>query len=262
MWCSSNVKEVFHIDDSTDDILVPIQKWIQPSRHCRHSPHTIHINRNFNSQYIKSQEHEPNVQIESYVATKILLFWLLDTRYLLISLPNRKCSALSNELQSIITKNSYTYHDLESLVGCLNHVMNIIPTDCQSLNRLRQLLQKSRYKRQVNIHRLLLANLLTWKDFLHQANNDITMHLLVFRELIHIYQSDLCEHGLGGYSTSGIVRQWELPTSLLACAHINFLEFLSSIVCIWLEFFEKQIFPSSCLLAMCNSITPAGWLRK
>ena len=193
---------------------------------------------------------------------KILLGCLFDTRHLLIALSNHKFTCWPNELQAIITSMTCTYHDLDSLICRLNYVGYIIPTARHFLSRLRHLLQKSKFKRLIRIPRLVIADLNLWHDFLLQANKGISLNLLTIRSPTHVYRSDSCEHGLGGYSASGIAWRWEIPTHLLARAHINFLEFLWSIVCIWLDILARQIPPSSCLLAMGDSTTAAGWLRK
>ena len=88
------------------------------------------------------------------------------------------------------------------------------------------------------------------------------MNLLTYRSPTHVYHSDACEHGLGGFSAEGKAWRWKIPDKLLSRAHINLLEFLGSIVCIWLDILDKDTPPESCLLAMGDSITAIGWLKK
>ena len=87
------------------------------------------------------------------------------------------------------------------------------------------------------------------------------MNLLTIRQPTHLFRSDACEHGLGGYSAEGTAWRWPLPPHLLARAHINLLEFLASIICIWLEIL-RGVQPESCFLSMGDSTTATGWLRK
>jgi len=87
------------------------------------------------------------------------------------------------------------------------------------------------------------------------------MNLLTFREH-HVYQSDACERGLGGYSASGRAWRWEIPTHLQGRAHINLLEFIAAIVGIWIDIIEGAVVPESCILSMGDNTSATGWLKK
>ena len=56
--------------------------------------------------------------------------------------------------------------------------------------------------------------------------------------------------------------RWEIPEKILSQAHINLLDFLGSIVCIWLDIVDRDTPPESCLLAMGDSTFDVGWLKK
>ena len=88
------------------------------------------------------------------------------------------------------------------------------------------------------------------------------MNLLTYRQPSHLFRSDACEHGLGGYSADGLAWRWPLPNHLLSRAHINLLEFLASIICIWLDILRGNVPPQSCILSMGDSTTATGWLHK
>ena len=88
------------------------------------------------------------------------------------------------------------------------------------------------------------------------------MTLLTYCSPTHVYRSDACKHGIGGFSAEGKARRWKILDKLLSQAHINLLEFLGSIVCIWLDILDKDTPPESCLLAMGDSTTAIGWLKK
>ena len=163
---------------------------------------------------------------------KMLLGWLYDTRRLLISLPDDKYINWSNDIATMRKEKQTSYSDLDTLIGRLNHVGYVIPSARHFLSRIRQLKTKARFRRQVSIPALVLADLDLWIDFLQTAHNGISMNLLTYRSPTHLYRSDACEHGLGGYSAKGLAWRWEIPTHLLSIAHINFLEFLAEIICI------------------------------
>ncbi len=45
-------------------------------------------------------------------------------------------------------------------------------------------------------------------------------------------------------------------------AHINTLEFLASIISIWVDILNNQVSANDCFLSQTDSMTAAGWLRK
>ena len=111
---------------------------------------------------------------------KLLLGWLLDTRHLLISLPDDKLKAWSKDIKSLLGTKQATHPLLDKLVGRLNHVGYIIPTARHFLSRIRKLKTKAKFKRQVSIPALVLANLELWLTFLSSANRGISMNLLTY----------------------------------------------------------------------------------
>ena len=88
------------------------------------------------------------------------------------------------------------------------------------------------------------------------------MNLLTYRSPTNIYCSDTCKHVLSGFLAAGKAWRWKVPDKLLSQAHINLLEFLGSIVYIWLDIVDRDTHPESCLLAMRDSTTAIGWLKK
>lgn len=194
--------------------------------------------------------------------TKLLLGWLLDTRRLQISLPNDKFKAWSDNINDLLATKQATHPLLDKLVGRLNHVGYIIPTARHFLSRIRRLKRKAKFKRKVSIPALVLADLELWLLLLSSANEGISMNLVTYRQPSHLFRSDACEHGLGGYSADGLAWRWPLPTHLLSRAHINLLEFMASIICIWLDILKGNVPPQSCILSMGDSTTATGWLRK
>ena len=194
--------------------------------------------------------------------TKTILGWDIDTRRLTIALPNHKFIAWDNELKTLISSKRCPTKSLECLIGRLNHTGYIIPSARHFLSRIRYLHTKNKYNREANIPATVKGDLTLWRKFLRQARDSISLNLLTYRTPTHVYRSDACERGLGGFSKGGRAWRWEIPKHLQARAHINFLEFLASITCIKLDELEGRITPESCLLAMGDSTTATGWLRK
>jgi hypothetical protein len=68
---------------------------------------------------------------------------------------------------------------------------------------------------------------------------------------------------MGSYSIiTGRAWRWELPLELRLRTSINSLEFLSSIITIWIDISLGIIQPEDCILSQMDSSSAAGWLRK
>ena len=74
---------------------------------------------------------------------KTILGWTLDTRHLLISLPESKVTAWMSNIMTMITHASATAKELDTMLGCLTHVGFIIPMMCHFLNCLHKLQSKA-----------------------------------------------------------------------------------------------------------------------
>ena len=58
---------------------------------------------------------------------QMVLGWLIDTRKLIIILPNDKYLAWRNDIQKIIDDGNVTIEELESVISRLNHVSYVLP---------------------------------------------------------------------------------------------------------------------------------------
>jgi len=94
------------------------------------------------------------------------------------------------------------------------------------------------------------------------ANYGISMNSIAFRKPTHVYRSDSCPHGLGGYSHEGWAWRWYLPENLLFRASNNLLEHLASFISPWVDILAGRLNREDCVLSMTDSTTAEGWLRK
>jgi hypothetical protein len=85
-------------------------------------------------------------------------------------------------------------------------------------------------RRSVKIRGEHLKDLHMMLGFLKIANNGINLNTIAFRQPTHIYRSDLCPAGLGGYSHKGWAWRYYLPPELQICASNNLLEYLAAII--------------------------------
>ena len=159
---------------------------------------------------------------------KICLGWLLDTRRLLVILPDHKFKAWLLQTDSIIQQKSANNDQLSSLLGRLEHVAIVIPMFAHFLNNLRNLqIKAERAAHNVRINYRVKEDLKLSKAFLKKASKGISMNLMTFRAPNKIYINDASEHGLGGFATHGRAWRWCIPSHLQGRAHINLLEFLA-----------------------------------
>jgi hypothetical protein len=68
---------------------------------------------------------------------------------------------------------------------------------------------------------------------------------------------------MGGYNIiTGRAWRWELPINLRLRTLINSLEFISSVVTIWIDILLGLLLLEDCILSQTDSSSAAGWLRK
>ena len=194
---------------------------------------------------------------------KLILGWLMDFRGLIVSLPANKYIAWSADIGKMLTSNSAKAKELETLIGRLGHLGMIIPFVYHFLSRLREWHHKSRNKRYPSqMTADCREDLLLMLKFLDKAHVGIDMNLISYRRPTHVYRSDSCPFGLGGYSDEGFAWRFELPPNLRFRATNNLLEFMASIISPWIDIIAKRLSKGDCALSMTDSTTSAGWIRK
>ncbi len=88
------------------------------------------------------------------------------------------------------------------------------------------------------------------------------MNSIAYRCLTHVYRSDSCPAGLGGYSDEGFAWRYYLPPELQFHAPNNLLEHIVAIITPWVDILAGHLKHGDCALSMTNNTTLAGWLRK
>jgi hypothetical protein len=77
--------------------------------------------------------------------------------------------------------------------------------------------------------------------FLDIAKNGIDMNLIAFRCPTHIYWSDSCPFGLGGYSDEGFAWRFEISEELRFRASNNLFEYVASIISPWVNMLAGRL---------------------
>ncbi len=153
---------------------------------------------------------------------------------------------------------------LESLMGRLNHVTCIFLPMHHFMGRLYQALYRAKARSGwTSLSPNELLDLSLHLEFLQYANRGLSLNNVAFRKPTQIYRYNASEFGIGGYSIiSGRAWCWEIPVHLRLWTPINSLEFISSVITIWVDILEGIILPEDCLLSQTDNSTAAGWLCK
>jgi hypothetical protein len=194
--------------------------------------------------------------------TKAILGWFFDFRKLQISLPKNKFIAWMTNASKLIAKGAITAKEHESMIGQLGHLALVVPGVHHFLSRLQELQQRATHRRSIQISDICWDDLTLMLCFLYIAKNGIDMNLIMFRQLTHIYQSDSCSFGLGGYSEKGFAWRFKISEDLLFWASNNLLEYITSMISPWVDMLAGRLKRGGCALSMTDSSTSVGWLCK
>ena len=174
--------------------------------------------------------------------TKICLGWLLDTRRLLISLPEHKYKAWDMQIKGLISQRSVSCKNLESVLGRLENVAIILRMFAHFLNNIRALqIKAAKTGHNVSITGSAKEDMKLARLFLKRAYKGVSLNTMVFRKPDHTYVGDASEHGLGGFALNhGGAWRYEMPAPLQGRAHINLLEFLVQLINIWIDIINNK----------------------
>ena len=186
---------------------------------------------------------------------KVILGWLINFRSLLICLPE-------DAIRKMIKDEVLTGKDIEANIECLVHLGLAIPFVHHFMSRLRDLHTTAKRRCFVKINYECLKDLEVFLGFLKFTNNGISLNSIAFQRPTHIYRSDLCPAGLGGFIDRGWAWRWYLPKHLLFRASNNLLEHLAAIISPWVDIIAGHLKNQDCVLLMTDSMTAEGWLRK
>ena len=194
--------------------------------------------------------------------SKTVLGWVVNTRSLLVSLPDDKFDAYKKQVQDIIRLKKADDKNLQCLIGRLERTAYAVPNAKFFINRLRHLQYVAEKTRWVTVPKATLEDLHLWVEFLEQAKKGTSINNLVFRRPSHFFWADSCPFGLGGYSARGRAWRFYIPPHLRTPHTNNVLEFMAIIITIWIDAIEGFIPPLSCLLGCSDSSSAVGWMHR
>ena len=262
------------VDGFIDDL---INVFLDTPENCKRQPHVVPLAMHVTSRPHAGDSNEPITRrnllsIPKLLAegspdeVQIVLGWRIDTRRMLVALPDDKYHAWMADIDQIIANQGRCkYEDLDQLAGRLNHSSFVMPASRHFLGRIRSPLTPRRSKRQpVRLSQEAVNDLRLWRTILTSANVGISINLLVTREPTRICWSDACPLGMGGYGLSGRAWRLRLPVGHPLRGHPgvnNLLEFTAMVVNVWLECRDPSN-DQECILAVGDSTSAIGWLFK
>jgi hypothetical protein len=194
--------------------------------------------------------------------SKMILGMFFDFRRMTVALPLNKHAAWSRDIALMMERKETCYSDLDTCIGRLGNVGLILCPIYHFLSRLRELQRRAKSRRRIKIDETCLKDLKLMLYFLDLARDGIDLNQLAYRKPTHVYRSDSCPAGLGGYSHEGFAWRYYLPEYLQGRASNNLLEHLGCIITPWIDILAGRLGPGDCSLSMTDSSTSEGWQRK
>ncbi|GKY96053.1 hypothetical protein MPSEU_000565500 [Mayamaea pseudoterrestris] len=196
---------------------------------------------------------------------QVVLGWEIDTRTLIIRLPQDKYRLYTEDIRALLTKEGHVVPlaILNTLYGRLVHVSVVVKAMSHCLGRIHSAKQRAegaKYKR-ARLSRAERRDLVACLELLATAHAGVDINTIVARLADAFILTDACMYQVGGYDLDGRGWRWRVPKGAQP-QHINFYEFLGFVVGIWLAAFEGRLNPGDCVLAIGDNTTAAAWLRR
>ncbi len=133
--------------------------------------------------------------------------------------------------------------EVESIIGRLGHLGMAIPFIHHFLSRLHDLQKRAKSRGSIKINDKCCKDLKLMIQIIKIAHDGISMNPIVYRKPTHIYRSDSCPLGLGGYSDSGFVWRYYLELDHQFRATNNLLEHIAVIITPWVDIIRGRSSP-------------------
>jgi hypothetical protein len=193
---------------------------------------------------------------------KIILGWSFDFCGMAISLPENKFRAYSKAISEIINHGWTSKGELETTIGRWVHLGQIVPPVHHFLSRLRYLKQRAKNKHTIMVNEECNKDLKFLLTVLQKCQHGINLNAIAYPRPTHIYRSDSCPAGLGGYSHKGFAWRNYLQKNLKFQASNNLLEHLAAIITPWVDILTGRLKEGDCDLLMTDNTMLEGWLKK
>ena len=122
--------------------------------------------------------------------------------------------------------------------------------------------ERVKNRRTIKINGRCIKDLELMLYFLEKANKGIDLNMLAYRKPTHIYRSDSCPAGMGGYSHKGFAWRFYIPQDLQGQASNNLLEHIGCVITHWIDIIAKCLGRGDVSLSMTDSLTSERLQQK
>jgi hypothetical protein len=196
-----------------------------------------------------------------------VLGWTIDTRRLLIRLPEEKADAWDAELDALLKLGDAGYpiplKRLEQAQGRNIYVAMIVPGDMHFQSRMYAAIERAKLHKRTRLRAEERRDLRLLRRLLQSARAGISLNNIAFRMPDHFGRSDAFEEGLGGYDlTSGRAWRFPIPPKLRHRKSQNFLEYLACMIQLICMLADNKWSRGDCFLSIGDNTSALGWIHK
>jgi hypothetical protein len=196
-----------------------------------------------------------------------VLGWEIDTRRLLIKLPEEKAASWDSDLDELIRHGDegrrIGVKRLETIQGRNIHVATIVPGAMHFQSRMYSAINRAKKHKFTRLRSEERKDLRLLQSLLTTARVGISLNSVVPRLPDHIGRSDAFEGGIGGYDLkSGQAWRFEIPPDLRHRKSQNFLEYLACMTQLVCMLTEGDWRPGDCFLSVGDNTSALGWIHK
>jgi hypothetical protein len=196
-----------------------------------------------------------------------VLGWTIDTRRLLIRLPEEKADAWDAELEALLKLADAGYlipiKRLEQAQGRNIYVAMIVPGAMHFQSRMYAAIDRAKKHKQTRLRAEERRDLHLLRKLLNIARDGISLNNVAFRMPDHFGRSDAFEGGLGGYDlTSGRAWRFPIPPELQHRKSQNFLEYLACMIQLLCMLVDNKWDRGDCFLSIGDNTSALGWIHK
>jgi hypothetical protein len=200
----------------------------------------------------------------------IVLGWQIDTRRLIIQLPEEKATTWISDLDSLIDDADKGFEigmkRLESIQGRNIHIAAIVPGAMHFHSRMYTAIARARFNKEKKVTRMTAVergDLRLIRHLVSVAKTGISLNTLVRRMPDHIGRSDAFEGGIGGYDlSSGRAWRYQIQPEDQNQKSQNFLEYLACMTQLVCMLGGNNWRRDDCFLIVGDNTSALGWIRK
>jgi hypothetical protein len=196
-----------------------------------------------------------------------ILGWQINTRRLIIQLPDEKAAIWDDELQRLIIDGDkgllIGLKRLEKIQGRNVNIATIVPGAMHFQSRMYSAIERAKKPKQTRLRAEERRDLDLFRHLLAVARRGISLNNMITRRPDHLGRSDAFEGGIGGYDlTSGRAWRFEIPEHLKHRKSQNFLEYLACMTQLMCLLYDCDWRPGDSFLCIGDNTSALGWIQN